>query len=60
MYIVIRTDQGGGYLAPAGSHHSYTKSLTRARTFASKEAAEAECCENERVARVDDLMIAPR
>lgn len=48
MYVIKRTDQGGGYLAPAGSQHSHTHKLEKAQTFPTREAAQAQCCENER------------
>lgn len=47
-YVIRRTDQGGGYVAPPGQDKSYVRDLRRARTFDSREAAEAERCpENE-------------
>jgi hypothetical protein len=48
-YIIKRHDQGGGYVAPAGSAKSYTRNALRARRFDTREAAEAECCGNESV-----------
>lgn len=49
-YIIKRTDhQGGGYVTPAGSEHSYTKDIAKARIF----QVRPECCENEVVLRVD-------
>lgn len=56
LYLVKRTDQGGGYLTPPGSQHSYSQSLRQARTFLTREAAEAECCENERAVALEDEM----
>lgn len=46
----------GMYAARSGSQHSYTARLEDARVFSTREAAEAECCENERVIDVDDLV----
>ena len=43
-YLLKRTDQGGGYVAPAGSAKSYTHNINRARRFDTREAAEAERC----------------
>ena len=59
-YVIKRIDQGGGYLAPPGSRHSYTKSLANARAFSTREKAEAErCCENEVVVERESLMKEP-
>jgi hypothetical protein len=46
--VIKRTDQSGGYLARPGSQHSYTRKLEHAQTFPTREAAQAQCCENER------------
>ena len=47
-YVLNRTDQGRGYVTPAGSPGSYTAKLQDARLFPTREAAEAErCVENE-------------
>jgi len=54
-YILRRTDQGGGYVAPAGSPKSYTRSRARARRYASKAAAERDRCKgNEVIERAGD------
>lgn len=59
-YVIERTDQGGGYVAPAGSRGSYVRELQRARTFPTREAAERERCpENERVVHTDDALRRP-
>ena len=48
MYILERTDQGGGYVAPAGSEKSYTKDPRHARIFKTVDDAELDrCVENE-------------
>ena len=48
MYVIKRTDQGGGYLGHAEDGHTWTKHLQRAIVFSSREAAEKNCCpENE-------------
>ena len=48
MYILRRTDQGGGYVAPSGSKSSYTTIPTRAKRYETKEQAIADSCiENE-------------
>lgn len=50
MYVIQRTDQGGGYVAQSGSAHSYVKFSPDARKFSTKEEAESERCpQNERV-----------
>ena len=46
-WVIRRLDQGGGYLAKPGSAKSYVKGKAAARRFPSREAAQAECCENE-------------
>lgn len=38
---------------------SYTSKLEEARTFASREAAKADACENERVYEVSELLMPP-
>ncbi len=43
-YIIRRTDQGGGYVAPAGSASSYVSSPAQARRFRTLAAAQAERC----------------
>jgi len=44
MYLIQRTDQGGGYVAQPGSKHTYTHDITQAQTFTTKEAADAQRC----------------
>lgn len=48
-FVLRRTDQGGGYVAPAGSAKSYTHNKQRARVYPTREAAEADRCENETI-----------
>lgn len=43
-YLLRRTDQGGGYVAPPGSAKSYTKSRDKARRFNTREEAERDRC----------------
>lgn len=43
-FLLKRTDQGGGYVAPPGSAKSYTRSRAAARQFPTREAAEADRC----------------
>lgn len=55
FYVLQRTDQGGGYVAPPGSEKSYTHDAAKARKFDSREAAEEDrCVENEVIVRVGD------
>jgi len=44
MYVIRRTDQGGGFVAPQGSKKAYTFQRLRARIFKTREAAEADRC----------------
>lgn len=48
-YVIKRIDQGGGYVAPAGSKRSYTKDILSARRFDTQEEAERDACGNEKV-----------
>lgn len=55
MWVIERTDQGGGYLNQPNSRSSWTRSLENARKFPTQEAARLECCpENERPVNVLD------
>jgi hypothetical protein len=48
MYILQRTDQGGGYVTPSGSKNAYTQDPYHARIFETKEEVERNrCVENE-------------
>ena len=47
MYVIINLDTDK-YAAPLGSQRSYTDKLQHARTFPTRDAAEKECCSNER------------
>lgn len=44
LYLIKRTDQGGGYVAPPGSKKSYTKSKDKALRFTYREDAERNRC----------------
>jgi len=56
MYVIKRTDQGGGYVTPPGSAKSYTRDATYARTYPTRDAAEADRCKgNEIVVAIRDL-----
>lgn len=56
MYIIKRTDQGGGFLATPGSAHSYTHNLAYAQGFRTRDDALAQCCENEVPVSVDNFL----
>jgi hypothetical protein len=57
MWVIKRTDQWGGWLAIPGSQNSWTKALQLARTFETREHAQAECCPgNEVPQNVSDIM----
>lgn len=48
MYVIQRTDQGGGYVAEYGSKHSYTNRVEKARRYRTREEADTDRCpENE-------------
>jgi hypothetical protein len=49
MAYVLRRVGRGGYVAPVGSRTSYVPSKDRARRYATREAASADCCGNEAV-----------
>lgn len=50
-YVIKRTDQGGGYVAPPGSRKSYTPRLQSARVFSTREEAERNRCPGNEVVR---------
>ena len=53
-FILKRTDHWGGYVAPAGSQNAYTRDRDKAQRFPTREAAEADRCEeNEVIEEVD-------
>ena len=57
MYIIQRTDQGGGYVNRPGSRNSYTNSISRAQTFLTRKDAENDrCVENEIVVDLGKLL----
>ena len=54
-YVIQRTDQGGGYVAPSGSQNAYTPQLQSARLYSSREAAEHDSCPgNERILSLEE------
>lgn len=44
QYLIKRLDQGGGYLAPSGSQHSWIKDKAKAQRFETYDAADRERC----------------
>ena len=54
--FVIWNPEARKYVSQPGSRSSYTAKLELARTYPTKEAAERECCDNERVRSVADIM----
>lgn len=56
MNFVIRRNEDNAFVAKPGGIHSYTKYLQSAQVFASREAAEANACGNERVVTVIDAI----
>ncbi len=64
MYVIIRTDQGGGYVADMAKSRngaSYTKKLQEARVYCNRDAALRDLCPgNEIVITVEDAMTMGR
>jgi hypothetical protein len=57
MWVLWRTDQGRGWVTRPGSRGSYSRRLQDARTWPTREAAEADRCpENEVAERVEDIL----
>ncbi len=60
MFVIKRTDQGGGYVSMPGSDKSYTHKLENARTFSTEKQADDERCKgNEIVVPVSELLNKP-
>lgn len=55
MPFIIKRNEDGKMVARPGSAHSYTSDPERARVFDTREAAEHECCGNERAVDVRSL-----
>jgi hypothetical protein len=56
-YVIQRTDRENDlYVSPQGSLRSYTPLLQGARVFPTREAAEREKCDNERVLSLEEAM----
>lgn len=48
-YILKRTDQGGGYVAPSGQASSYVRDAMQARTFTTIEEADRNRCKGNEI-----------
>lgn len=55
MKYVLRRAGDNSYVTPAGSAKSYTKDVTKARIFTTREEAVREQCENETIVNLDSL-----
>jgi hypothetical protein len=61
MYVIKRTDQGGGYVAMPSSRHSYTHNVENAQTFSTREKADGHRCPgNEVVIPLSEIMQKPK
>jgi hypothetical protein len=49
MYVIERTDQGGGYLAKEGNDKAFTRDVAKVRIFERREDAERERCKGNEV-----------
>lgn len=62
MYVIVRSD--GAFVSDPstnGTGSSYTRDLSKAKTFRTRESAERELCpENERIRDVEECLRAPR
>ena len=57
LYVIRRTDQGGGWVSQSGSKCSYTLALQTARVWQTREAAERQRCPgNEVVESVEQVL----
>lgn len=59
MFVIQKTDSpyNNFYVAPPGSEKSYVKNLQDARSYPTRDAANADrCVENERVVDVNDIL----
>lgn len=54
MSYVLKNNETGKFVAPAGSDKSYTPSLRKARRFETRESAIADACGNETAVRYED------
>lgn len=54
MYVIKNSN--GAYVNQPGSGSSFTRSLEKARKFATKKEAQADCCGNEWPVSVRDIL----
>jgi hypothetical protein len=59
MFVIERIPDGA-LLSPLGVLGAYTKDLTKARTFKTRDSATAACSANERPIDVEYLLQRPR
>lgn len=58
LYVIINTTRGD-FVAVKRHYNLFTDDIRKAKTFSSKEAAQANCEYDERVVAVYDLMSPP-
>ena len=57
MYLLRRTDQGGGYVSKEGHKTSYVSDLSNARKFrTTQEARQHQCINNEVIEDLERLL----
>jgi hypothetical protein len=56
MKYVLQNTGNGKFVAPSGSANSYTEKLQNAKTFPSRESAEADACGNERALTLEEAV----
>jgi hypothetical protein len=56
MGSYVIKNSNGRYVCSPGSPSSFTSNPLKARRFSSREAAERECCGNEHVVNLHDLI----
>jgi hypothetical protein len=54
--FVIQRHEDRQFVTPSGSRYSYTKLLQEARQFPTRDAAQKECCGNETVLPVSEIL----
>lgn len=58
MFVLIRNEDEK-FVAPAGQEHSYTKDLTKAQIFRTRDSANANKCGNDRIVPLASLLTEP-
>lgn len=53
-YVIMRRDQE--YVARSGAKSSYTHKFQEARVWRTREAAQSECCGDEAVLAITDIL----